>query len=601
MAQPRSEFRRTSHSNGQVRHDPSQFQQHQAALLAQMRTQIEFYFSPQNLATDQYLLSQLQSPAHIGAAPIEVIASFPKVRELHALARIGRHLPTSVAPPADPRLIIMALEGSSIVSVSDDGRWIIPSRKIPFRPPQPLPSYTTDVPFESALVKEDHGASATVATTSTASSAPSSPSSQTSSLGVPTYPLPLKERNTIIVRDVPEGANAHQVTEAFSTDVVVPKSVRPDIGNTWYVDFDSEAQAVAALSATRERTIAGAPVRGRLKNELAVPTSATSGRSGSSTTRQVKNVAPQAPLIPIVKVSNLALPALRPDRVQHQQPQYARPYYYHPSVPLPPYGYVPYPYAMDMAAFHYHQLAMGFQQQQQYQQAYGVPVANPQRNQNEESNQQTQAAEHDGYVHPPPHVFVPPKQQRNAKKKKQHKAKKAKSESQDLQMTHSSGAESGVSEQSADQSLDRGNLIGVATTTSNSSNSNNHSTANPENNSSGLGKKAHTKNRNNNKKNDKRKVDATSSQDSPPTTKTLNVEDFPALGGEKALLKRQPAPSKGQSERQAYAQALLKSVKASPPSRNKDAAPATKQIEGAMANMGLSNTVSNTSDAAEGC
>ena len=47
-----------------------QSQNHESVMLAQLRVQIEFYFSPHNLVNDQYLMSLLQSTEHIGAVPL---------------------------------------------------------------------------------------------------------------------------------------------------------------------------------------------------------------------------------------------------------------------------------------------------------------------------------------------------------------------------------------------------------------------------------------------------------------------------------------------------------------------------------------------------
>ena len=88
-------------------------------------SQIEFYFSPQNLARDKYLLSQLNATDHLGAVAIEVLCNFPKVRQLHALIRNMGHLPANMTPMADPMMVRMALEHSSVVQVSQDGMWVV--------------------------------------------------------------------------------------------------------------------------------------------------------------------------------------------------------------------------------------------------------------------------------------------------------------------------------------------------------------------------------------------------------------------------------------------------------------------------------------------
>jgi len=90
-------------------------------LLNRLRAQIEFYFSPQNLSRDTYLRSLLMYKFYpTGAAPLLIIASFPKVRSLCA-----GDLPVNIAPPADAALVARSLDGSEVVAVSPDNAWII--------------------------------------------------------------------------------------------------------------------------------------------------------------------------------------------------------------------------------------------------------------------------------------------------------------------------------------------------------------------------------------------------------------------------------------------------------------------------------------------
>ena len=94
-----------------------------AVLLARLRAQVDFYFSPQNLAKDTFLSSLLEQ--HDNAVPLETIASFPKVRQLHAIGRLGMSgMPQSQMPPADPTFLAKALEESRVVTVSNNGQWI---------------------------------------------------------------------------------------------------------------------------------------------------------------------------------------------------------------------------------------------------------------------------------------------------------------------------------------------------------------------------------------------------------------------------------------------------------------------------------------------
>ena len=126
-------------------------------LLNMLRAQVEYYFSAQNLGRDSYLRNMLSSeqarqqqqqqhrpPPPSGmqlVTPIEVIANFPKVWNICSsfAANAGQ-------PPEPPAvLIVKALQGSSIVTISSDGAWIGPtSQQLPpftgSAPPSPSPS-----------------------------------------------------------------------------------------------------------------------------------------------------------------------------------------------------------------------------------------------------------------------------------------------------------------------------------------------------------------------------------------------------------------------------------------------------------------------------
>lgn len=241
-----------------------------------LRSQVEFYFSPQNLAKDTFLKSQLNAAAHIGAVPMETICNFPKVRQINALLHNMGHLPLHMLPMADPRLVRMALQHSTVVTVSQDGAWISPTQSSWNQSTQEKPN-PVNFPEESKTV----------------SSTPSSPSSQattSSSLGIPTHPLPpaadslasRSERTIIILRDIPDTVSPQEVLQAFATDEVAPKAARPDVGNTWFVNFETEDQAVKALASANNKMIGNFPVRGCLKSDIK-PTS-TSDSAGTQAT-----------------------------------------------------------------------------------------------------------------------------------------------------------------------------------------------------------------------------------------------------------------------------------------------------------------------------
>lgn len=301
-------------------------------LLQQLKHQVEFYFSEKNLQNDTYLLNQLNATDHIGAVSVETICNFPKIRELvrnFYATRMGLVV-TGPPPMAPPYLLQTALRlefvtpagvipKTDIVTLSDDGLWISPTKQLHIAsttglgelgqtrqdsndagassdlPPVAVggggsaSSLTTisgiggaegggsmekegGTPTSGASSKDGGGASVPtvstgISTTGTAS-APSSPSSQASSVGVKTHPLPQKERNIVIVRDMPTDVKLEDVISAFSTVSIKPISARPDVGKTWYVTFETKDDAVTALLESNGKTIAGVPIQGRLKIEI---------------------------------------------------------------------------------------------------------------------------------------------------------------------------------------------------------------------------------------------------------------------------------------------------------------------------------------------
>jgi La domain len=99
-----------------------------AMLLSQLRRQVEFYFSDDNLARDGYLLALLHSRDHYGLVPLATIASFGRIREMYASHHAGHHVPARFAPgPADPVVVARSLAKSERVRVSPDGHWLRPA------------------------------------------------------------------------------------------------------------------------------------------------------------------------------------------------------------------------------------------------------------------------------------------------------------------------------------------------------------------------------------------------------------------------------------------------------------------------------------------
>lgn len=239
---------------------PQVFPDADAVLTARLRAQVEYYFSYQNLCQDTYLQSLLTSTEHLGAVPTEIIASFPKVRKLYATSMgiYGR------IPLADPRLIVRSLKGSHVVSVSADGRWISPL-EIPDLQSVSQQSMTSSVgtPLPHHMDGSDGRPDP--------SSPGSSQNTSVSSFGMPVHPYPTntngKGRCTVIVRDLHPECTVEEILEVFTTESGPPKSARVDVGNTWYINFSTESEALAAVTVSWGKNMRGNPIRARLKTE----------------------------------------------------------------------------------------------------------------------------------------------------------------------------------------------------------------------------------------------------------------------------------------------------------------------------------------------
>lgn len=320
----------------------------QTTLLARIRAQVEFYFSPINLARDTFLRSLLEGNGN--RVLVETIASFPKVRELYAIGYLG--ISPAMAPPAaDPAIVCHALEGSHVVTVSRDGNWISPT---------PYSSTESQEGMEISMpVRSGDAAANEPSFKPSPSTAPSSPSSQTttaSSSGVPTHPSPTRrERTTVVVSDVPAECVVEEILQAFCGDSFKPKSAHRDgVEKTWLINFATEADAGAALLAVSDKKIRGEPIRALLKSERsAVSSLRVSATPAECTVRPPPTQWAPPHQFPPPRPYNPV-----PPQQLHQQHQYA---FHHPVGAMPP-SYPAYaPYGTPIIV----------QQQQRYPPAYG--------------------------------------------------------------------------------------------------------------------------------------------------------------------------------------------------------------------------------------
>tara|TARA_B110000208_G_C11750484_1_gene423276 strand:- start:1017 stop:1652 length:636 start_codon:yes stop_codon:yes gene_type:complete len=93
-----------------------------AALLSEVRAQVEFYFGDTNLPTDKFLLKQIKkSGAAEGWCAIGVVTSFPKMKKMMPGWKKGRMV----------ALVVEALEPSTLLSVDDAGKRLRRTEGVP--------------------------------------------------------------------------------------------------------------------------------------------------------------------------------------------------------------------------------------------------------------------------------------------------------------------------------------------------------------------------------------------------------------------------------------------------------------------------------------
>lgn len=398
-------------------HHPSPtppLQQQYCDLAAQLRHQIEFYFSASNLSRDDFLRSLLNSRDHPGAVPVATIASFPRVREIYAQAtanngaggggRSGSVPPTAASPqstgPADPRVVGWSLRGSHLVEVSDDGHWIRPRVVVSgrsHRHPSPTVSKVDldnddrrDSRFDGPpLVLASSASSAvtakgTIPTTTSSSSTTTTPTTSPTSFDSTELSV-LQCRDRTVVVWIPNNnddddawtVDASDILGAFATNAgVQPTQAQLVEGGAssaerqWHIIFATEEDAQAALEASRTRILGGTPLRAiLLRTALAAAETTTAPPSQGhpshpipatvSTTRPNDATATAPDQAEQLDDQDHPPPTIAGHNVSHHSPEHHL--YPIPMVPLvgtyppmpmaPPYGYAPVPTA---AAYGFH-------------------------------------------------------------------------------------------------------------------------------------------------------------------------------------------------------------------------------------------------------
>eukprot|EP00190_Bangiopsis_sp_CCMP1999_P004245 CAMPEP_0198736814 /NCGR_PEP_ID=MMETSP1475-20131203/67550_1 /TAXON_ID= ORGANISM="Unidentified sp., Strain CCMP1999" /NCGR_SAMPLE_ID=MMETSP1475 /ASSEMBLY_ACC=CAM_ASM_001111 /LENGTH=521 /DNA_ID=CAMNT_0044500665 /DNA_START=223 /DNA_END=1788 /DNA_ORIENTATION=- len=82
-----------------------------------------------------------------------------------------------------------------------------------------------------------------------------------------------RQGSVLILREVAEGTSEEQIRALFlDENCPKPTTIRPDVANVWFVDFDGDEEARASFIFVREQTLNGKEVRARVKNMSTYPT-----------------------------------------------------------------------------------------------------------------------------------------------------------------------------------------------------------------------------------------------------------------------------------------------------------------------------------------
>ncbi|KAG0031820.1 La- protein 4 [Podila clonocystis] len=87
--------------------------------------------------------------------------------------------------------------------------------------------------------------------------------------GTKVKPVPAKPRTTLIIRDLPYETQSKEISDLFEVAKCPAKKIVKEVGNTWFVEFETPEEALAMLSYIRGRTLRGVPLAGRLKSNTA--------------------------------------------------------------------------------------------------------------------------------------------------------------------------------------------------------------------------------------------------------------------------------------------------------------------------------------------
>eukprot|EP00184_Porphyridium_aerugineum_P007832 CAMPEP_0184692636 /NCGR_PEP_ID=MMETSP0313-20130426/1028_1 /TAXON_ID=2792 /ORGANISM="Porphyridium aerugineum, Strain SAG 1380-2" /LENGTH=981 /DNA_ID=CAMNT_0027150479 /DNA_START=687 /DNA_END=3629 /DNA_ORIENTATION=- len=91
---------------------------------------------------------------------------------------------------------------------------------------------------------------------------------ETDTMVRPVFLLSEKRRSILILRELPAATPIPDIEALFAeSECPKPENIRPDVGDTWFVAFDSFEHAKTALDRVQDKNINGYPIKARVKTE----------------------------------------------------------------------------------------------------------------------------------------------------------------------------------------------------------------------------------------------------------------------------------------------------------------------------------------------
>eukprot|EP00658_Telonema_sp_P-2_P009078 TRINITY_DN13432_c0_g1_i9.p2 TRINITY_DN13432_c0_g1~~TRINITY_DN13432_c0_g1_i9.p2 ORF type:complete len:179 (+),score=52.08 TRINITY_DN13432_c0_g1_i9:279-815(+) len=122
------------------------------------------------------------------------------------------------------------------------------------------------------------------------------------------------ERNTVMLREVPQDTPQAEIRALFGVHAEHIANIRPEIGDNWYVNFEDEEQAMAALELLQFGgvTFNGQSVRARIKSENLVRSFIASQQATDNSSSTLTEIGGPGPSTSgTVSYTHLTLPTKR--------------------------------------------------------------------------------------------------------------------------------------------------------------------------------------------------------------------------------------------------------------------------------------------------